>query len=201
LHCKAALQAFHTAMRPVLQERAAIREQITAQLLAPSTAAASLLGNTYGLAALGSPNGVAAGTQNLDVSNRQDWAQLGSGDPRVTRGFIASGSQLAGSIAGGQLGSSTAVSQLDSGDALVQMSSSNALAQLAHELSKNMARENAAHCTVFDFLFTRVLTMLQLAKASAVSYPWMPDTTAIVAEGMLEEEDPLGLTSVVEELS
>jgi len=60
------------------------------------------------------------------------------------------------------------------------LSSSEPLDSLASALLRNVQLERNAHNLMSDYLCSRVLSPLQLAKAAAASYPYIPDVSAIV---------------------
>lgn len=54
------------------------------------------------------------------------------------------------------------------------------LDSLASLLSKNIHAEQDAHNCMSDYLCTRVLSPLQLVKAAAASFPYVPDVSAVL---------------------
>jgi hypothetical protein len=59
-------------------------------------------------------------------------------------------------------------------------SDKDALTQLTSELCQNVSAENAAHNVMSDYICKGLLSPLQLAKAVAASYPFIPDVSAIL---------------------
>jgi len=200
--CMAALSVFDEVMTGVMRERAALTSTVTEALAAGltpgSTGGTALPGVPPMIPAPRLPGGIPRGGLALPSAGHhapaaaphtQQPAALGarlSGAGSAAGAVQAGGaSSLPSSSALGAPASALAAGAAPASGAPGALGPANVdLGDLTTRLAKNVDKERAAHNLVSDFVVTRVLSVVQVAKAVAASYPYVPDVLAILREGV-----------------